>query len=207
MSEITGIVKHGKETYSIFLDGMFFCKLNAETIVKHGFKVGNNVSEDEIENAQSENEKLVAFDRCLKLLSAPKSKKQVKDYLYSKGYTSKTVDFCISKLEEYNYLDDQAFADMYVKSYCYKKGKRLLDFELKAKGISEEKIRCALEHYNPDEDDLLCLSEKFLKNKPRDKKTMSKLAQHLFSKGFSFDEINPVLKKLIDFGENNENWD
>ncbi len=207
MSEITGIVQHGKETYSIFLDGMFFCKLNAETIVKHGFKVGNEVCEEEIETAQIENEKLVAFDRCLKLLAVPKSKKQVKDYLYSKGYTTKTVDYCIAKLEEYNYLDDQAFADLYVKSYSYKKGKRLLDFELKSKGISDDKIRSSLEKYISNEDDLINLSEKFLKSKPRDKKTMAKLAQHLFSKGFSFDEINPVIKKLIDFGEDNESWD
>ncbi len=210
MSEITNIVKHGKETYSIFLDGSFFCKLNAETIVKNNFKVGNEVSKEEIENAQAENEKLVAFDKCLKLLSVPKTKKQVKDYLYGKGYTTKTVSYCISKLEEYNYLDDEAFASLYVKSYSFKKGKRLLDFELKSKGVSQEIINKVLEEYEFKNEDIIALAEKFVKGKPKDKKTAQKLVAHLFSKGFSLEEINPIVKKIVfDFeaeGEENENW-
>ena len=123
MSEITNLIKHGKDTYSIFLDGSFFCKLNAETIVKNNLKVGEHISKEKIESAQAENEKLIAFDRCLKLLSVPKTKKQIKDYLYGKGYTSKTVAYCLEKLEEYNYIDDEAFASLYVKSYSFKKGK------------------------------------------------------------------------------------
>ena len=102
MSEITNLIKHGKDTYSIFLDGSFFCKLNAETVVKNNFKVGEHISKEKIESAQAENEKLIAFDRCLKLLSVPKTKKQIKDYLYGKGYTSKTVAYCLEKLEEYS---------------------------------------------------------------------------------------------------------
>lgn len=210
MSEITNIVKHGKETYSVFIDGSFFCKLNAETIVKNNFKVGSEVSKDEIENAQAENEKLVAFDKCLKLLSVPKTKKQVKDYLYGKGYTSKTVSYCISKLEEYNYLDDEAFASLYVKSYSFKKGKRLLEFELKSKGVSQEIINKVLDEYEFKNDDVIALAEKFVKGKPKDKKTAQKLMAHLFSKGFSLEEINPIVKKIVfDFeteGEENENW-
>lgn len=210
MSEITNIVKHGKETYSIFLDGSFFCKLNAETIVKNNFKVGNEVSKEEIENAQAENEKLVAFDKCLKLLSVPKTKKQVKDYLYGKGYTTKTVSYCISKLEEYNYLDDEAFASLYIKSYSFKKGKRLLDFELKSKGVSQEIINKVLEEYEFKNEDIIALAEKFVKGKSKDKKTAQKLVAHLFSKGFSLEEINPIVKKIVfDFeaeGEENENW-
>lgn len=210
MSEITNIVKHGKETYSIFLDGSFFCKLNAETIVKNNFNVGSEVAKEEIENAQAENEKLVAFDKCLKLLSVPKTKKQVKDYLYGKGYTTKTVSYCISKLEEYKYLDDEAFASLYVKSYSFKKGKRLLDFELKSKGVSQEIINKVLEKYEFKNEDIIALAEKFVKGKPKDKKTAQKLVAQLFSKGFSLEEINPIVKKIVfDFeaeGEENENW-
>ena len=208
MSEITNLIKNGKETYSVFLDGCFFCKLNAETIVKNGIKIGKEISKHEIENAQAENEKLVAFDKCLKLLSVPKTEKQVKDYLFGKGYTKKTVDYCIEKLNEYNYLNDEAFANLYVKSYSLKKGKRLLEFELKSKGVSQEIINNVLANYESKEEDLLFLAEKFIKNKEKNKKTAQKLTAHLFSKGFSLDEINPVVKKLIfDLEEQNEDWD
>ena len=208
MSEITNLIKNGKETYSVFLDGCFFCKLNAETIVKNGIKIGKEISKQEIENAQAENEKLVAFDKCLKLLSIPKTEKQVKDYLFGKGYTKKTVDYCIEKLNEYNYLNDEAFANLYVKSYSLKKGKRLLEFELKSKGVSQEIINNVLANYESKEEDLLFLAEKFIKNKEKNKKTAQKLTAHLFSKGFGLDEINPVVKKLIfDLEEQNEDWD
>ena len=40
MSEITNLIKNGKETYSVFLDGCFFCKLNAETIAPLGYTWG-----------------------------------------------------------------------------------------------------------------------------------------------------------------------
>ena len=208
MNEITSIVKSGKDNYSIFLDGSFFCKLNAETIVKSGFKVGKMVSKEEIENAQAENEKLVALDKCLKLLSVPKTKKQVKDYLYEKGYRTQTVNFCIEKLDEYNYLNDEAFANLYVKSYSFKKGKRLLEFELKSKGVSQEIINKVMENYERKDEDLINLAEKFIRNKPKDKKTAQKLTAHLFSKGFSLEEINPVVKKLMfEMEEENESWD
>ena len=49
------------------------------------------------------------------------------------------------------------------------------------------------------------MAEKFIKNKPRDKKTAQKLFAHLSSKGFDFDDINKVIRKLIyDFEQDEE---
>lgn len=205
MSEITNIIKCGKEKYNIFLDGAFYCTLTAETILKSGLKSGKNISKEEIDNIQIQNEKLVAFDRCLKYLENLKTEKQVRDYLYSKGYTSKTVDYCMSKLHDYKYLNDEEFAKLYVNYYSSKKGKRLLEFELKTKGIKEEIIRNILDNLENKEEILINLAEKFIKNKPRDKKTAQKLFAHLSSKGFDFDDINKVIRKLIyDFEQDEE---
>ncbi|MDD4110410.1 MAG: RecX family transcriptional regulator [Clostridia bacterium] len=205
MSEITGINKCGKDKYNIFLDGIFYCTLKAETILKAGLKSGINISKEEIEELQMQNEKLIAFDRCLRYLENLKTEKQVRDYLYSKGYTTKTVNYCIEKLHNYKYLNDEEFAKLYVNSYATKKGKRLLEFELKTRGIKEEIIKNVLENNENNEEILVNLAQKFIKNKPRDKKTAQKLFAHLSSKGFNFDEINKVIKKLIyDFEENED---
>lgn len=194
MAEITNIIKSGKDKYSIYLDNSFYCFLNSETIVKSGFKVGKSVDKAEIESAQFENEKLVAFDKALKYLSAIKSEKQVKDYLFGKGYAKKTVDFVIKKLYEYNYLNDELFAKAYISNYQAKKGKRLLAFELETKGISREIINNLLENFDDNEEIIYALANKFLKNKPLDNKTAKKLINHLFSKGYSFNKINKVVK-------------
>ena len=207
MSEVTNIIKCGKEKYSVFIDGTFFCKLNSETIVKEKIKIGKIISKEEIEKAQQENEKLEALDKCLKLLSVPKTRKQVADYLFSKGYTQKTVTYCLEKLDEYGYLNDEMFAKMYVNSYSNKKGKRLMEFELKSKGVSEEIIKKIFNNYCSNQETIINLAEKFMKNKEKNAKTANKLAQHLFSKGFTFDEINPVIKNIVyNFGEEDESW-
>lgn len=207
MQEITNLVKSGKDNYNVFLDGVFFCKLNAETILKEKLKVGMFVPKEKLEYAQLENEKLVAFERSLKYLASPKTKKQVSDYLFSKGYAPQTVSHCLSKLDEYGYLNDEVFARQFIESYKHKKGRRLLEFELASKGVSPEISKKVLEDLTTDEEYIINLAEKYLKNKEKNSQTAKKLFNHLFSKGFSFEEISPVVKKLVyDFGEENEGW-
>ena len=205
MAEITNIVKSGKDKYSVYLDGSFYCFLNSETIVKSGFKTGKNVEKADIETAQFENEKLVAFDKALKYLSAIKSEKQVKDYLFGKGYTAKTVKYVVDKLHEYNYLNDELYAKAYISNFQHKKDKRLISFELESKGVSREIINNLMENFDENDEIINALADKFLKNKPKDNKTAKKLMNHLFSKGYSFDKINKVVKnKFYNFGSLNE---
>lgn len=205
MAEITNIVKSGKDKYSVYIDNEFSCFLTSETIVKNSFKIGQFIDQSQIETAQFENEKLTAFDRAIKYLSAIKSEKQVKDYLYSKGYGKKIVDFVINKLKEYNYVNDEIFAKMYIQNYQTKKGKKLLTFELETKGISKEIISNLLEDFDDNLECMRLLAEKFLRNKPRDKKTAIKLSNHLFSKGYTYDKINIILKEFIYNFEDEEN--
>ena len=207
MKEITDIVKCGKDKYSIYLDNMFYCFLKSETIVKNNIKKGIYISEEDINLAQFENEKITAFDKAIKYLSSIKSEKQVKDYLYSKGYTSKTINYVLDKLKEYNYIDDELFAKTYIQNYSLKKGIRLLKFELESKGINREIINNALENVDDNDETIKYLAEKYLTGKTKDRKTMQKLANHLFSKGFSFDKINKIIKQIYNFSEEeNESW-
>lgn len=205
MAEITNIIKNGKDKYSVYLDNEFCCFLTSETIVKNGFKIGQFVDQNQIEIAQFENEKITAFDRAIRYLSAIKSEKQVKDYLFTKGYSKKIVDFVINKLKEYNYINDEVFAKMYIQNYQVKKGKRLLQFELETKGISKEIISNLLEDFDDNLDCMRSLAEKFLKGKTRDKKTAIKLSNHLFSKGYTYDKINKIIKEFIYDFEQEEN--
>ena len=197
MAEITNITKNGKDRYGIYLDGSFFCHLKSETIVKNCLQVGTNLSEDKLEELQLQNEKLIAFDKAVNFLSGIKSEKQVKDYLYQKGYRAKTVNYVLGKLKEYNYINDEVFAKFYIQNYNKKKGLRLLKFELSTKGVKDEIIEKVLENFDDNDETILQLAEKYLKNKERDKKTAVKLTNHLFSKGFTFDKINKVVKKLF----------
>lgn len=117
--------------------------------------------------------------------------------MHLQKYTSDTtlINQIISKLEELKYLDDKKFATWLIESRSRSRprGKRLLIQELKSKGIdvSEEPI-------NLDEIDL---AQKALKKKlilwknlsHRDFRT--KATRFLYSRGFSWEVIEPVLKK------------
>lgn len=208
MCKITNIIKYNKNKHSIFLDGSFFCVLNDETIIKEKIFINKTISKQNLEKIQLENEKIDALNKCLKLLAVPKTKKQIIDHLYLKGYSNLTVNHCINKLEEYGYINDENFAKLYLESYKNKKGKRLLEFELKTKGVSEEIITNVFKNFFSSKEAIENIAKKYLKNKEKNISTAKKLSQHLLMKGFTFSEINPILKNLIyDLGDENEGWD
>ena len=62
-----------------------------------------------------------------------------------------------------------------------------------------------MEDFDENDEIINALADKFLKNKPKDNKTAKKLMNHLFSKGYSFDKINKVVKnKFYNFESLNE---
>ena len=53
-----------------------------------------------------------------------------------------------------------------------------------------------LSEYQIDDEDVINLAQKYLKNKPQDEKTKQKLYRHLLSKGFTYEQVNKALSKL-----------
>ena len=209
MEQITNIVKSSKDKYSIYLDTQFFCFLKPETILKNNIKIGVFIEKSDLENIKHEDEKLLAFDKALNYISSIKSEKQVRDYLYQKGFNIRSINYAISKLKEYNYLNDEIFAKMFIENYKNKKGIRWISFQLEAKGIKKDIIEKHLNDINEDEEILLELSKKYLKNKQKDRKTANKLCNHLLAKGFTLNSVNKIINKLFyNMNESeNENWD
>ena len=199
--------KGKKDMFSIFVDGQFVCSLDNYTIFKHKLSVGQEIDKQLLENMQCESMSDFAFSQSVDLLSKMmKTEKQMRDYLHKKGYLKKVVDDVVKKLKEYRYLNDEFYAGCFVKQKSNSFGKFKIRNELKLKGISEEVINNALEEIEPDEQVILQVAKKYLKNKELDKNTVSKLGRHLASKGFSWDEINNCLNK-IKLEETYEDWE
>ena len=51
----------------------------------------------------------------------------------------------VSMSKEYNYIDDEIFAENYINTYSHQKGKRKLKYELISKGVDKEIIDQKLE--------------------------------------------------------------
>ena len=193
------IQSNDKNRVSLYLDGKFYCGLNLETVVKNSLKVGTVISQQKLEDIQLESEKQTAYNKALKLISTRyKTQREVEKYLYEKGYLASVVYYVISKLNEYHYIDDQKFVDSYISAHRRMYGKLKIKQQLMLKGISEKTIDEALEDENFEQsDEILRLSEKYMKNKEETKENYIKLFKYLMSKGFEYDEIKLALKKEI----------
>lgn len=204
--QITELVRRGKsELYKTFVDGEYVCLLEAETIVKNKLKTGQEIDENKFNEIRQESEKLTCKNVAISYVSkALKTKKQVEANLKQKGFLLQSIDYAISKLCDYGYINDRYYAECFVKTKT-QKGKLYLKNALKTKGISDSIINEVLLDYETDEDQLKNLAYKFIKNKPCDDKLRQKLYRHLISKGFEFGEVQRVVNQVL--SGDSDDWD
>ena len=203
MDTITKIAvqKRDKDRVNIDLNGKFFCSLEMEVAVKHNLRVGTSIAESRLAEIQLESEKLSAFNKVLKLISVRyKTQREVEKYLYEKGYVAGVVYYCINKLNEYHYLDDDRYAESYINAHKNRYGILKLKQELMLKGVSEEICDKYLSEFS-QENQILVLAEKYMKNKEKNKENYQKLIRHLMGKGFPFEDIKNALKSEEFLGE------
>lgn len=208
--QITEIKKIGRgDRYSIFIDSVFDGTLEAEILVKHKLKTGDEIDEEQWRQIKLENGKLSAFSRAVGYIEKSlKTQKQLQTYLKEKGFLQESIDDAVQKLKEYGYIDDKVYAENYIKTYKDKKGKIKLKFDLLSKGVAADVIEEALQEFvDEDEQYAVCekLLKKYVKNKPQDVKLKSKAYAHLFSKGFSGDIISRAIGKVFSEVED-EDW-
>lgn len=202
ITEIT--LQKKKSRANVFLDGEFVCGLNNITLIKNGLKVGVEITKESLLKIHNESEVESAFEKALSLLSRQKyTKKAIVDKLKSKEYEDDIIKLVISKLSEYGYISDLDFANSFIVSNK-SKSRRMLEVDLLKKGLGRETIKRALEENTTEEEEFekcLTATQKYLKNKEVDEKTIQKLKSHLVYKGFSFDNINRVIRKQNFKGE------
>ena len=144
-----------------------------------------------------ENEKSVALSKAVTLLGKNlKTKSQMRKYLTEKGYSPQIVNYVLEKLAEYNYINDENYAKIYVRSVKNKYGKIKIKTELKLKGVSEKIIDDVLLEFESEEDVILTLATKYLKGKEPTYENLSKLYRFLLSKGFEYDEVSRCVKSF-----------
>ena len=130
-----------------------------------------------------------------------RSKKEVALYLEKKGHTPLVIQTILQKLEKLNYINDHRFAMEWGRWRIEVKrfGKKRLQHELLAKGVSSSIIETALtDLYNshPEQDLALACANKKLASLHglEPEKKSHQLAQYLQRRGFSKDIIYEALK-------------
>lgn len=169
---------------------------HSDVIVKYAFATGAEVDNTKFFEALDESDYTICLNKSMEYISSKlKTTKQLKDYLYQKGYKTHTINRVIDKLNEYSVLNDQNFAIAYIEANKEKLSKKAIKNKLQEKGVKKELIDNFLEDV---EDCDVCqkMADKFLKNKEISKPTIDKLVRHLQYKGFGWEDISKVLQKL-----------
>lgn len=189
------VQKRNKNRVNIYIDGEFYCGLEALSVVKFGLKTGQEVDKDKLQQTVFDSEVAVAFVKATDYLARGlKTVKQMRDYLIRKGYESGVVDKVIEKLEYYRYLDDERYATLYVEQHSKNKGARRLNQELIGKGISRTQAEKHSTDFQQDNgDNIKRLAEKYMRNKENNLATLAKLQRYLLSRGYSYDEVVAVI--------------
>lgn len=191
--------KNNQDRWSVFIDEEFAFGVSTEEIFIFKLTVGKEISREELENLLKEKDYSKAKDIALKFLSyKARSEKEVRDKLVSKEVESMTIDRVIEFLKRYDYINDEKFANSYVRERIRLKleGRKKLVYDLRQKGIKQEIIDHVLDNTDIDEiDQAIQLLEKKVHDKTElDIKEKQRIYQFLLRKGFSYD----IIKKAFD---------
>ena len=122
------------------------------------------------------------------------------DRLLEKGIAPDDAEYAVERLRELKYLDDGAYAALLARDLAARGyGKTRVRAALKEKKLGAEEIEQALESFEPNRDKLRAyIAAKLAGEESPDRKTVKKLSDGLFRRGFSWDEIRAALRDYLE---------
>ncbi len=139
---------------SVELDGSFAFALPADLVTTEHLEVGDELDAPRVTRLLADDERARATDAALTFLSyRARSEREVRDRLRRGRYSQEAIDHAISRLHDWRYLDDEDFARRWVenRSTHRPRGRRLLQQELRQKGIDSETVRDVIDESDLDE--------------------------------------------------------
>jgi regulatory protein len=145
MVKITEIKKRkGRDKQvNVFIDGKPALALHAETALKEGLKVGQEITEEHRERLAGLDRYQRCFNAALHFLGyRPRSEAEIRQRLQRHGYDTENINKALGRLKEQGLVDDIAFAQFWRENRetFSPRSRRLTTLELKRKGLSNEII-------------------------------------------------------------------
>lgn len=140
-----------------------------------------------------------AYNYAIKYLKNIKTKKDVYNYLIRKGFSDEETSEVCDYIEEVGLVDDDLYVKFFVEdSFRIKnKGARKIVYELKQRGIDDDKIEEAIEEASDMEYEALKEAyERKLeatKSETDPYKRKNKIIRFLLSRGFDYSDIKDIV--------------
>lgn len=152
--EITALKaqKHNPDRISVYLDGDYAFGLYR--VVASWLSVGQELSEEKINQLKKEEASEKAYQRALNYLSyRPRSEREVRENLQKHDTPEEDIEEVLERLREMHLVDDRDFAQTWVENRATfrPRGRIALKNELRQKGVDTQVIDEVLQDLNEEE--------------------------------------------------------
>jgi len=211
MKKITAIEiqKRSPNRVNIHLDGEFAFGL--ARIVAAWLRVGQELSEEKIEQLQVEDARERALQQAMLFLSyRARSESEIRQNLRKHEIPEPVIEQTLERLRQNGFANDTQFARVWVenRSAFRPRSRRMMAMELRQKGLEAEAVSSAIESV----DDEALAYEAAQKRSPRLKSLewnefRKKLSEFLARRGFSYSVIAPVVTRIWNEAHMDEHHD
>jgi regulatory protein len=190
------------ERVSLFVDDEFRMGLPRVLVAERNLKVGQTLTDSELEELESLDEASRATNQAIRLLSyRPRSHNELRSRLKKNGFQNPAIDAAIDRLSELGYVNDQEFAAYWVENRKEHRprGRRLLASELRSRGIAPEIADRAIDDAGIDEfTQALELAQKRSERMSGLEPIVwrRRMAGFLQRRGYGWDVVRPVLEAI-----------
>ncbi|MEI6690491.1 MAG: RecX family transcriptional regulator [bacterium] len=200
MIKITRLSAQAKDQsrVNIEVDGEFVTGLSLEEVLKQRLVVGKEIAKDLISSWKVQDERGKILGKTLNFLSyRPRTTFEVENRLKVYSKDSNIYAYVMKYLNDNDLLNDQSFALRWVNSRKATHSVKVLQQELRYKGISPAIISFVLPDKSSDNEALVKLLTKKLKyNSSLLPKDRARLYRYCLGKGFSYELIDQAFLAL-----------
>lgn len=136
---ITAIVrKPRRKLVDVYVEGEPAITISTDLAVERDLRAGLEISRGDLARIEYEHSRRSCLQAAVRLLSyRPRSEKELRQRLRTKGFAKPPVDQALARLRELGYVDDGAFARSFTESRQASgpRSQRLLMMELRQKGV------------------------------------------------------------------------
>jgi regulatory protein len=200
MRKITAIEaqKRTPNRVNIHLDGEFAFGL--ARIVAAWLRVGQELSDEKIEQLQAEDARERAYQQAMLFLSyRARSESEIRRNLRKHEIPEPVIEQTLERLRQDGLANDKKFASAWVenRNAFRPRSRRMMAMELKQKGLEEEAIRSAIESVDDESAAYEAAQRKSARFKTLEWNDFRrKLSEFLARRGFSYSVISPVVTRI-----------
>ena len=199
---VTALEPRRKRLTALFLDGELAAKLDSETLLQSGLRIGMELDDEELHQLIQRSDAHRAQEKALYLLEhRSHSKKELADKI-SRTAGRETAERAAERMEELGLVNDAQYARNLAEELLQRKrfAARRAEYELLQKGIDRALAQEIVEELAPEpEESLRFLLERKYQRSLSDEKGRRRVFAALQRLGYSGEDIRTALRDYIDY--------